>query len=308
MRIHYLSPGAPNTISGGTRKLYDHVAILEANGYDAQIVHTHEVGVVPFDPEKDVIVIPEVYGDGIRDFVPAGWRRVVFVQNSYICELVDGNKIVRDAENHPYVTTPELIAIMTESQHTTDRLRAQFPDLGVPLIRTHSSGNGRNGESAGFEYGPWPRERQIVYFGYKHEADNAAIFDGLEVPNGWQVRCMTGLTDAQIAGVYREAAIFVAANRNEGMCAPTSEAMISGCVIVCWTGGGPDEYLVKRSVIAAQDDVDALRHAIIDTACDIDKRPKYWAQRTRDWSEWFCETYSREREIEELCDIFDCLA
>jgi len=306
--IYYLSPGSPNGISGGTRKLYDHVAILNANGLEARVIHTGDIsnGVL-FDTSTDVVVVPEVYGDGIRDYVPAGWRRIVFVQNSYITDLVDGNKIVWDENHHPYLTCPEIIAIFTESEHTTDRLRARFPQLGVPLIRTHSSGNGRNGQDAGFHYGPWPRKREVCYFQYKHERDNKLLFDDLPLPEGWSLRCMSGTSDAAIAEAYRESAIFAAANREEGMCAPTSEAMISGTVIVCWTGAGPDEYLVGRSVIAEQDDIEALRKAIVKTAADIDKRPRLWAQRTRDWSDWFCETYSREREVAELVDIFECL-
>jgi hypothetical protein len=306
--IYYLSPGSPNGISGGTRKLYDHVAILNQRGLEARIVSPDDImrGLF-FDNDRDVIVVPEVFGDGVRDFVPRGWRRIVFVQNSYLTDRVDGLQIVEDVNNHPYLTCPELIAIFTESAHTTDRLRWRFPDLKVPLIRTHSSGNGRNGELAGFRYGAWPRAKRVCYFDYKHERDNKRIFDALRLPDGWEARTMTGLSDDEIVVELQTAAIFAAANVDEGMCAPTSEAMISGAVIVCWTGHGPDEYLVKRSVIAEQDDVDALRDAIVKTAKDIDARPKQWAAKTRDWSEWFCETYGRERECDELVDIFEGL-
>jgi len=35
--------------------------------------------------------------------------------------------------------------------------------------------------------------------------------------------------------------------------------------------------------------------------------PDYWPSLTREWSEWHCEAYSREREVEELCGIMDRL-
>jgi glycosyltransferase involved in cell wall biosynthesis len=97
--------------------------------------------------------------------------------------------------------------------------------------------------------------------------------------------------------------MFVAANQREGMCAPTAEAMIAGTPIVCWTGGGPDEYLVDRAVIATQDDVESLRTAIAVTARSIDRLPEFWAESTRAWSDWFQATYSREQQVDEICQI-----
>lgn len=301
--IFYVSPSGPDCLSGGTRKLFDHVAILTQRDRPARIVHDHELGRIAFD-ERDIVVVPEVYGDGLRTLLPAGVRRLSFVQNGYLVDRWG----VADPEQHAFTTTPELLGILTESEHTEDLLRARFPDLDVPLIRTHSSGNGRNGHDAGFRYGAWPRERLVVFFDYKHEFVNGAVFGDLDLPEGWEARSMTGMTDADIAETYRRASIFAAANTEEGMCAPTSEAMISGTVNVCWTGGGPDEYLPGRAVIATQDDVGDLRAKIVETAHSIEHDPGRWAADTRTWSDWFQATYSREAECAEICAIFDRLA
>lgn len=304
MTIYYLSPGEPGCISGGTRKLYDHVAILQAHGFDAAIVHTHEIGAHAYN-DSDLMVIPEVYGDGIRDFVPATVkRRIVFVQNGYLIDAADGTQYVKDQANHPYMTTPQLVAVFTESDHTTGIVRSRFPDLPVPIIRTHSSGNGRHGNHAGFHYGEGEREKLVCFFDYKHAQDNQALFGRLALPRGWSTQCMTGMSDDQIAQTMRRAAIFAATNRFEGMCAPTSEAMISGAVIVCWTGGGPDEYLTGRAVIARQDDIDDLKASIEATAHAFDDDPDVFAVHTKAWSDWFQETYSREREVNEIVGIF----
>jgi hypothetical protein len=72
---------------------------------------------------------------------------------------------------------------------------------------------------------------------------------------------------------------------------------------VCWTGGGPDEYLVGRSVIAPQDDMQALREAVTRTAYDIDAHGEVWARDTSLWSQEFQHTYSRQGEIDEICHI-----
>lgn len=308
--IYYLCPGSPETISGGTRKLYDHVAILQAHGFDARVIYNAEIPTALFT-DRDLVVVPEVYGDGLRDFVPAHVKKIAFVQNGYLIDKFG----VSDRDRHPYLTTPGLVAIFTESEHTEALLRRRFADIPVPLIRTHSSGNGRNGQDAGFHYGPWPREREVVYFGYKHEAFNAQLFADIRLPAGWQLQSMTGMNDAQIAEKFRTAAIFAAANTDEGMCAPTSEAIISGCVNVCWPGGpsgqsvegGPMEYLRGRSVIAQQDNIEALQTKIVSTAHKIGLYPQEWAAKTRAWSDWFQQTYSRQGEIDELCTIFERL-
>lgn len=308
--IFYLSPGSPETLSGGTRKLYDHVGILTAAGFQATIIYNHQAPRIDYQPD-DLIVIPEVYGDGIRDFVPNTVRKIAFVQNGYLVDRFG----VQDRDRHAFLTTPELVGIFTESAHTETLLRARFPDLQVPLIRTHSSGNGRNGGPGPFHYGEWPRDRAVVYFGYKHEQANALLFHDLDLPDGWVLETLTGQTDEAIAQRYRTAAIFAAANTEEGMCAPTSEAIISGCVNVCWPGGptgqtiigGPMEYLQGRSVVAAQDNIEALRSKIVSTARKIDLYPQEWATKTRAWSDWFQETYSRQAEIDETIAIFEKL-
>ncbi len=294
--IYYCSPSSPQNISGGTRKLYDHVAILSAHGFDARIAHGPQDAVWS---ANDLAVIPEVWGDALSHMIPPGVRRVSFVQNPWLV-----NHACHDpANDHPYRRTPELVAILTESDLSTGKAREQFPDLECPVIRTHSSGNGRDGQDAGFHYGEWPRAKRIVYLGYKQEDVNSAIFDGLSLPEGWECVCMAGMSDEQIADLMRTSAIFAAANRFQGMCAPTSEAMISGCAIVCWTGEGPDEYLVGRAEIARQDDIEDLRGAIVDTAQSIDSDPDWWGAQTRERSDWFQARYSRDAEIHEICSI-----
>lgn len=308
--IYYLNPGAPDTMSGGTRKLIDHVAILHAHGFDVRTVWGGEIGTIEWDPARDIVVVPEVFGDFLDVGIPHPVRRISFVQNSYLVARWGCHDPVNA---HPFITTADLAAIFTESQHTEDRLREMFPDLAVPLIRTHSSGNGRAGQPAGFSFGDWPREKWVLHFDYKYIETHSQVFSGLPLPDGWEIRCMAGMTDQEIAATMRRGSIFAAANREEGMCAPTSEAMIAGCAIVCWPGGpsgqttegGPMEYLAGRAVIAVQDDIADLRNKTIATAESIDFDPWKWAARARRASDWFQSVYSREREIDEIVGIFE---
>ena len=295
--IYYMSPGTPQTLSGGTRKLYDHVAILQNNGFDAKIIGTH-------DPRNgfhsgDVVVVPEVYGEEILKFNP-GVPRIGFCQNGYLVDRWG----IPDKARHPYETCPDVKAVMVDSEHTAEILRNKYPKC-AEIIVTHSSGNGRSGRLGPFWFAPWPRPKRIVYFQYKHEHLNPQIFNELPLPQGWWTECMTGKSDEEIAELYRQSSIFVAANFEEGLCAPTQEAMISGTYIVGWYGGGTEEYLKGRSLMVEQDNIADLRAAIVTVAEAMDKYPLAYESACADWSRWHQRYYSRQREIEEICGIME---
>lgn len=298
--IYYLSPvKVGTTISGGTRKLWDHVEILKASGRPASVLYNEDARKIG---AEGLVVVPEVYGWGIDFNFHSAIPRVAFVQNPY---LIDWG--VPDPTHHPYDHCPYLVAILTESDHSTDIINKRFPDLEIPVIRTHSSGNGRMGKRGPFSWGGWPRKHVVMYFEYKHKEVLDAIFSDLHLPEGWELECLTGRTDEEIAKALRTGAIFLAPNQQEGMCAPTSEAMISGAMICGWYGGGTEEYLGDgRAWIARQDDIYDLRHTLELLAETIDRSPWEWAaHETEKHSTWFQRTYSRKRECEELCEIMD---
>lgn len=336
--IWWLCPVPPATApSGGTRKLGDLCMILRQEGFESEMISNEQclsmAGRGEFKP-TDLVVVPDIYGHFIDTWIPRGIPRISFVQNGY---LIDQWGIVPNRA-HPFVDTPDLKAVMVESQHTIDLIHLRLGDLPVPIIRTHSSGNGRMGELGPFRYGEWPRRKVIMYFGYKHEGQNEAIFGGLVLPAGWELQQLSG-TDEDIAEALRTGAIFAAPNTVEGLCAPTQESLISGCVTICWPGGpsrfanfdpqpwiwqiapepsqndsigGPMEYLgppgdEQRAVIVTQDDVDLFRDELVRIAVSIDEDPGYWGIQTRAWSAWHCENYSREKERAEICDIMRSL-
>lgn len=297
--ILYINPGGEDPLSGGTRKLFDHVEILRKHGFTAAISHTHENRNNLSD--DDLIVVPEVYGDGLYNLAPWRCKRIGFAQNGYLTDRWG----VSDPSHHPYEHCSNLLAVMVDSNHTKDILHKKYPAMTAEVIVTHSSGNGRRGELGPFRFGPWPRLKQIIYFKYKHEHLIGPVFNRLDLPEDWTIRCLTGLEDDQIAEAYRSAAIFAAPNFEEGLCAPTQEAMISGTYIVCWYGGGTEEYLAGRCTAVAQDDVDAFRTALVDAARDIDRNWLWYRDHCEHQSNWIQRVYSRENEIEEIVAIMD---
>lgn len=292
--IYYLTPVKPGeTVSGGTRKLWDHVGILRKHGRPATLVTREALAaVIPSKPK--LVVAPDVFGEYV-DLMYPGTPWVAFVQNFFMVTAL-------------YDHCQFLKAIMVESRYTEELIREKFPDLAVPVILTHSSGNGRMGEDGPFRFGLWPRQRWVMYFDYKHEEVLAQLFDGLELPDGWELHCLSGKTDEEIAEDLRTGAIFLAPNQREGLCAPTQEAMISGARIVGWTGGGAAEYLNGRATLMEQDDIDGLRMAVAEECCMIDEGWELFAVLTACCSAWHQGTYSRQGEIIELLAIMDGLA
>lgn len=320
--IYFLSPVPPeDATSGGTRKLGDLSCILQDAGIDSRVVNADELKHVDWQ-HNDLVVVPEVYGHGLDTLIPRGVKRVGFVQNGYLIDQFG----MAPGRDHPYMDTPNLLAVMVESQHSADLVRLRLPNLRVPIIMTHSSGNGRMGNDGPFSYGAWPRKKYVTFFGYKHGGQNAAIFDDLLLPDGWSTAQLTG-TDEDVAAQLRSCAIFAAPNTIEGLCAPTQEAMISGSVIVAWPGGpsrfahhptpgwsyalqekdpgtgGPMEYLKGRSVVVPQDDTQAFRKELWELAKRIDADPNGYAAKTKKWSLWHRTNYSREREKNEIVRI-----
>jgi hypothetical protein len=304
--IGWISPvpvGA--TFSGGTRKLWDLSQILVDHGFASVVIPYADLrsgapGIAW--TERTLVVVPEVYDTEIATIVPPGVRRVAFVQNGYLLNATE--------PVHPYDTCPDLVAILTSCDNDTRLVRERCPRFAGPIIRTHSSGNGRLGKPGPFSYGPWPRERRVLYFEYKNGPGSwtggdllGPLFGSLDLPAGWELVLLSGRSDEQIAGLMRTSALFVAPLRKEGMCAPTSEAMITGCVIVGWDGGGAAEYLRSRAMLAEQDNVDDLRGLVRACADAVDHDLVDWGPTTEVWSNWFQNMYSRDREVMEIVNI-----
>jgi hypothetical protein len=285
--IYYLAPGPSTAISGGLRKLYDHVAILQQNGFDAVAVDTTKE--TPGPRPGDLLVVPEVSGYILKS--RPGVNKILFCQNGYL--LKDDTQLLCE----------DLVAVMVESQHTKSIVENKRHG-DTPIILTHPCVNGRDGKRGPFRFAPWEgRKKEIIYFQYKHEHVLDAILNELPLPRDWKLVCMTGMTDEQVAEAYRTASIFLAPNQREGLCAPTMEALISGTCIVGWYGGGTKEYLEGRAFMAKQDDVADLRELLVKSARSIGTGLTNLP--TEEWSTWIQLAYSREQEVDEIVGIME---
>lgn len=133
--------------SGGSRKLYHYVDILNDAGLNAAIIHGRRGFRLRWFQNKtrivsardvavgtdDILVVPEIYGPRILD-LPRNIRQVILNQNVYntVKELADGGKFTA-----PYIKNPDLALVLVVSQDNLDVIKYLFPE--TPVRRLHHS-------------------------------------------------------------------------------------------------------------------------------------------------------------------------
>src|SRR3954462_10674104 len=139
--IRIFCPDIPRPM-GGVRMLYRHVDILNANGFDAAIVHlspgfqvdwfehTTRVLSMPVTlKSEDIAVFAEVGGLKIGRWAP-GNRKVIFNQNAYYTFL---RYPLEGQVDTPYLH-PEVIGAIVLSQDSQRYLQHVFPSLSIQRI------------------------------------------------------------------------------------------------------------------------------------------------------------------------------
>lgn len=233
--------------SGGIRKLYRHVDVLNASGFDAILLHTQpgfrcrwfandtRVRSVPdVQPGfSDVIVLPEVYGPDLAMLFP-GVRKVIFNQNAYL--TFTGYTVDPLDLRSPY-QHPEVIAVLSISEDNHDYLTYAFPR--ARHVRLHYGIDHQLFRSAS------TKRNQIAYMPRKNAADVVQVINLLKHRHslrGFSLVPIDGKSEAEVADILAESAIFLSFGHPEGCPLPPLEAMAAGCVVVGYHGQGGREY------------------------------------------------------------------
>jgi glycosyltransferase involved in cell wall biosynthesis len=298
-----------NRPSGGNRKLYHCVDILNDAGLNAAIIHTkpgfrlgwfenrtrvvsaRRVVVRP----RDIIVMGEIYGRTIRG-LPRNVRQVIFNQNIYntLRTLTGGS-----AYSAPYIDNPDLALVLVVSQDNAEVLEYTFP--GIPVRRLHL------GIDPGLYHLPLgPKQRRIGYMPRKRRDDAADVLALLRVRgvlDGWDVMPIDDRSEAEAAELLRTAKIFLSFSRREGFGLPPVEALACGCLVVGYHGFGGREYFRSPFAIAVEDGdiagfARSVESAILHVNNDQDAAIMNAASR------FAFERYPIETEKRDLLNIF----
>ena len=297
--------------SGGVRKLYRCVDILNSAGLDAAIVHSrsgfrcgwfdNETRVVSARDawlgSSDVLVIPEIYGRSICD-LPTGVRQVIFNQNVY--NTMDQ---ITESPIHalPYTANPDLAFVLVVSQDNAEVLESTFP--GIPVQRL------RLGIDPALFHLPSTRKlRRIAYMPRKRRGDARDVIQHLKdarALEGWEIVAIDGESESETARLLRSSKLFLSFSKREGFGLPPLEALACGCIVVGYHGSGGREYFHPPFATAVEDgNVAAFATAVQAVLCNIDENPAFADAMASTASRFAAEHYTLEEEQRNLIDLF----
>lgn len=241
---------------GGVKVMYQHCQMLtelgyrafplimgdyEGNyfGYDVEVKNIKDVG-YELDND-DIIVSPE--------FLPylglsfQGCKRILFNQSQ--SWRYHENRLKPEDKGKNFLALGYDYVINC-SQHLCDMLKFKMAMDSYPIT------NGIDTQ----KFFPKPRKRvknRILALSRKHPEELKKIIR-LTKHLDFHFQVVDGLTESELIEEYQQADIFLATGYPEGLPLPQLEAMNCGCLVVGYTGGGGNEYMLdKQTALVAPD-------------------------------------------------------
>lgn len=245
-RIFYFCPDFSSP-SGGTKRLYRHVVQLNRQGLDACIVHQKRGFVLTWHGYKvpilwlednleftaqDILVFPEGMASLMKQTDHFPCTRIAIALNwAYVYGNLPKTENWKDYGIRQAITPSPLIKDFLEWSM----------DLDVTLIDNYV-------DTKRYSYQPHRKRNTIAYMPRKNLAGEIirSIFEkkeGLRKIYKWIA--LKDLTEEEYSKQLVEAKIFLAASLEEGVHASVLEAMASGCVVVCFSGVGGNDYMIR---------------------------------------------------------------
>jgi hypothetical protein len=249
--------------SGGVRRLYRHVEILNQKGFEAYILH-HEQGFrvqwftspapvrywdeMPRLNREDVLVIPEGHTDVMSATVRAPFARVVIALNW--ANIYPKLPVGRDWRHLG------LRHVIAGSEYEREFISRSMGLDSIVIV------SGTNGDM----FRPADRKKcRIMYMPRKnpHVFHLIACVFRSRFPELAQVPfvAIDRVEHREVARMLSEAAVFLATSFPEGLARPPLEAMACGCLVVGFAGRGSLEYMRHLQNCFLAEDMDVLSAA-----------------------------------------------
>jgi hypothetical protein len=310
--IYYLVADHPAP-SWGVGMLYEHVRLLRELGHEACVLHqrtpyrpgwrelevpVHYLDEPGFAPTAgDVVVVPEVLAaeEVVRRHP---WRRVVFVQGSFL--IVRG---MGGAVDYAALGYEAAMAVLPHVARVVGRHFGLPAELVPPFIAPHFLTPGGR-----------PRERRVllaVKEGYRlagipdEEIAGALLAREIARRPGWSLTPLAGLTHREVAELMKASMLLVNVNSLEAFNTTVPEAMAAGCVPVCYEAVGGRDFLRdgENAVVLSNHEV----YALVERVCGLmDRLPEEEAflERLRQGGRRTAESFRPESTRQALSRFF----
>lgn len=249
--------------------------------------------------EDDIVVLPEISASLARTRF-AGLPKVILNQGAYL--TFRGYPTDDRPIENPY-EDPQLLGVLTNSEDGRRFLEFAFP--GLEIDRFHLAID-QDLFRPGTE-----RQRQICYSPRKSEHLIAGVINTLKVRkslDGWTLVPFQGISQTEVAEVFRESAIFLSFSEYEGFGLPAAEAMASGCLVVGFHGGGGREFMTDETCYpVAAGEVRAFVSTIEDVLQQWDSDPAEVERKRRNALDLIRTDYSCEREREDVLAFWESM-
>jgi hypothetical protein len=310
--IYYLIADHPEP-SWGTGMLYEHVRLLREQGHDACVLHhyppyrpgwrelevpvryLHEPGFTA--AADDIVVVPEVLAGSEGPFRHP-WRRVVFVQGSFLIQRGMNGGI-----DYAVLGYESAMAVLPHVKHVVERHFGLPAELVPPFVAPHF-----------YAAGERPRERRIllaVKEGYRlagvPDEDIAGALLDREIGRrpGWSLVRLVGFNHREVAELMQTSLFLVNVNSLEAFNTTVPEAMAAGCVPICYEAFGGRDFLRdgENGVIFPTHHVYDLVERVCELVDRIDEQAPYLA-RLRAGGRRTAETFRPESTAQALGRFF----
>lgn len=291
---------------GGVKVILQHCLILKELGYDVKLIKLgdYEGNFFNFDVDiykysdvafsmspESIVVIPECC-PGYQDYFNK-YKKVLFAQNTRIYGGVTHSYFDIDKS----FVDNGFVKIMTCSDFVANALSKE-PLESVSIINNFI-------DQKKFIYKSEYRvENRVLALPRKNAKDIEKIIS-LANGLGYDFVFADALTESELIDEYHKADIFLASGYPEGFGLPPLEAMACGAVVVGFTGGGANEFMIhkKTALVAKDGDVDKVAGYLAELKKDIELK-----ENIRKGGLNISQKYTRKRTEKQLDNFFKILS
>ena len=289
--------------------LYRHVDILNANGFQAYIVHSSrkfEISWFEYSTPvlrgriamnaQDIAVYSEIGGLNIAEWAK-GKRTVIFNQNCYYSFT---RYPMEGRVKTPYLQ-PDVIATIVVSDDSKRYLEWVFPKLPVHRIRYSIHPK---------IYYPQEKKQQICFMPRKNKEDAKQVLYMLRYRKklaGWTIRPIEGVSEARAAEIIRESAIFMSFGHPEGFGLPPAEAMASEAIVIGYDGRGGSEFWQGHGIQIETGDILGYAQEMENVLEEYSRDPSRLKAMAKDAGRFIRDTYSLEAERQSIVGCWEAI-